>query len=139
MSIYKLKLSPSEITDEDSFYRKRRSATEINHQSAQYDIKQGVWDGRTENLSILSSISQAAVAMAMLCGLIILPPQRGSRGVGGNQPVFLTALHTKNVLCPRHTQLIGNMSLELGKEDIRRGIRTRYEGSDGAIIGATRG
>ena len=56
---------------------------------------------------------------------------RGSRGIGSNQPVLLTTLHTEECALSRHAQLIGNMSLELGKEDIRRGIRTRYEGSDG--------
>lgn len=32
----------------------KRSASKVNHESTQYDIQHGVWDGGTENLAVLA-------------------------------------------------------------------------------------
>lgn len=64
---------------------------------------------------------------------------RGSRGIGSNQPVLLTALHTKECALSRHAQLIGNMSLELGKRIFEEVSEPVTKVPMAPIIGATRG
>ena len=92
-------------------------APEKYHQATQYDIHHSVWDGGAEDFTILALhiASGSGDGDALRTNHLAA---RSTRGIGSYQPIALATLHTKESTLTRHAELVGNMSLKFGKEDI---------------------